>query len=274
MLTCYQTPRVALGGISGNTAPPSKKRKSDDALGGLSAMDDIDLDGETITENCDQVRRKINRFLDCGEMGKGAFAETIGSSSTALNRFLSQSGRDKGSGSEVFLNAWAFFKKRDMMGLKMPTKKQKTAANSTAGTKAKAGAKGGSSAAVDISDIHLEGEEDDAVPVYETCDEVRRKINAHLKKPGVTQAQFCRDMYAQLHSEKKPGNIGSSQLTRFRNNKGPRAGSTSSVFYGAYVFFEKIRVKEGKPKSKHREEMERIWAKQGGFDREHDGRAG
>ena len=32
------------------------------------------------------------------------------------------------------------------------------------------------------------------------------------------------------------------------------------------MFFEKRRVKEGKPKSKKREEMEAIWAKEGGMD--------
>jgi hypothetical protein len=43
----------------------------------------------------------------------------------------------------------------------------------------------------------------------------------------------------------------------------------SSVFYGAYVFFEKLRVKENKPKSKKRKEMEEVWAKHGGMDLEH-----
>lgn len=48
--------------------------------------------------------------------------------------------------------------------------------------------------------------------------------------------------------------------------KGADTGNTSCVFYAAYVFFEKLRVQEGKPKSKHREEMEAIWASKGGFN--------
>ncbi|KAL1304694.1 hypothetical protein AAFC00_003646 [Neodothiora populina] len=58
----------------------------------------------------------------------------------------------------------------------------------------------------------------------------------------------------------------STSLNRFREAKGPDGGNTNSVFYAACVFFEKIRVKEGKPKSKHRQEMEAAWGDQGGFD--------
>lgn len=31
-------------------------------------------------------------------------------------------------------------------------------------------------------------------------------------------------------------------------------------------FFEKLRIAEGKPKSKHRQDMEAIWASKGGFN--------
>lgn len=35
------------------------------------------------------------------------------------------------------------------------------------------------------------------------------------------------------------------------------------VFYASYVFFEKLRLKEGKAKSGHRLEMEKIYAGKG-----------
>lgn len=111
-------------------------------------------------------------------------------------------------------------KKREMAGLKLPVKKAAKMAktddaaattsdatpmsisttSTTATAKAPAGTKKAqtSSAGVDISAIHLDGEEDDRVPIFDSCDEVRRKINAHLKKPGVTQAQFCRDIWARM----------------------------------------------------------------------------
>jgi len=114
---------------------------------------------------------------------------------------------------------------------------------------------------------HDKGEETDSVEVYDTCDEVRKKISAYLRKPNTTAAQFCRDLLAQYHTdEKKPSRIQSTQLTKFRGYKGADTGNTSCVFYAAYVFFEKVRLAEGKPKSKHRLEMEEIWGGKGGFD--------
>lgn len=35
------------------------------------------------------------------------------------------------------------------------------------------------------------------------------------------------------------------------------------IFYSAYVFFEKMRLKNGKPKTKHRLEMEEVYAGKG-----------
>jgi len=219
-------------------------------------------------ENCGQVRRKINRLLDSGAMTKTAFAKEIGVSAKSLTGYLGTSGPDNGSGFAAYGAAWEYFKKREIAGVKLSVKKQKTsAASSGSGTAAKA-----ASAAADISDIVLPGEDQDAVPVYDSCDEVRRKINAHLKKPGVTQAQFCRDIYAQLKGPSRPEKpFQGVQLARFRETKGALSGAKSPIFYGAYVFFEKMRIKERKPKSKHRSDMEKQWGSRG-IDREHDGR--
>jgi hypothetical protein len=114
---------------------------------------------------------------------------------------------------------------------------------------------------------HQTGEETDSVEIYDSCDEIRKKIAAHLRKPNNTAAQLCRDLLAQYHTaERKPPQIQSGQLTKFRGYKGADTGNTSCVFYAAYVFFEKIRLAEGKPKSKHRLEMEEIWGGKGGFN--------
>jgi len=118
----------------------------------------------------------------------------------------------------------------------------------------------------DVSDIHLDGEETDGVPVYDTCDEIRKKLTTYLRREGVTQAALLRLLHAELRGKKKTSRLQSSQLARFLQMKGANTGNTSALFYAAYVYFEKLRVKQGKPKSKHREEMERIWKKDGGFD--------
>ncbi|KAF2477042.1 uncharacterized protein BDR25DRAFT_330958 [Lindgomyces ingoldianus] len=228
------------------------KRKSDQYV----EWDDSDLQYEIenrpMKDSCDAVRRKIRAFIDSGEMRVGEFQKAINVTSKSYSDFMGQNGPLKGRGSNVYLNAYQFFRKRELRGIKLP-KKVKTAAAAATNR-------------VDISGIILEGEEQDKVEVYDTCDEVRRKINAHLQKPAVTAAQFLRDIAAQYH--KTPKKIQSKQLNDFRSKKGPDSGNTSSVYYGAYVYFEKIRVREGKPKTKTREEMERIWGREGGMDLE------
>lgn len=91
--------------------------------------------------------------------------------------------------------------------------------------------------------------------------------------PGLTAAQFCRDLYVHLRGTKFTG-LQSKQLNDFKAKEGPRAGCSSSLFYAAYVFFEKLRIAQGQPKSQHRIDMETIWASQGGFDLKNDGRHG
>jgi hypothetical protein len=98
----------------------------------------------------------------------------------------------------------------------------------------------------------------------DTCDDVCQKINAHLKKPGVTQAAFLRSVSSSYHTV--PKKLNSSQLSLFRSKKGSYEGNTSGIFYGAYMYFEKLRIKERKPKSKKRKEMEAIHRAGGGLD--------
>ena len=97
---------------------------------------------------------------------------------------------------------------------------------------------------------------------------IRRKIEAHLLQPGATKAQFCRNLTDQLYSSSAPKNIQSKMLEDFRRKHGASGGCTSSVFYAAYVFFEKWRIVRNEAKSKHRLEMEKAWP--AGMDRDRD----
>lgn len=201
-------------------------------------------------------------------MKVGEFCDAIGVSGHSLRTFLGQTGNDKGVGSATYGSAWEFFKKRELKGIKAPTTKKRKVAEPTT-TSGGAGAaaaaaptaakRKGNAGQTDLSGIELEGEADDAVPVFDSCDEIRRKINAHLRKDNVTQAGFARDLTAQFHSSKAPAAIQSAQITRFRGMTGPTAGNTSGVFYAAYVFFEKLRLKERGAKTKHRQGMEGQW---------------
>lgn len=112
----------------------------------------------------------------------------------------------------------------------------------------------------DVSHIHLEGEEDGTVPVYDTCSDIRKKIRAFLRRDGVTQAALLRAL-----AKCRPGGgegrppISVSSFQMFMRQTGVTAGANSTVFYAAYVFFEKVRLRDGKSKTKKREEMERVW---------------
>ncbi|KAG5659587.1 hypothetical protein KAF25_002146 [Fusarium avenaceum] len=264
------------------TPTSSKKRKAELSLDEEIAAYKADLDDVVSPDSfendqlvsCSTIRSKLNKLFDSGIMTKADFCRATGANSNSLNKFLKQKGPMGGSGSCVWYNAYAWFKQREVMGLKMPDPKKRQleqqkkddTANGTPSKTTSSAAKTPKDLP-DLSEIYLQGEETDEVPVYDDCDEIRRKINAHMKTPGLTQAQFCRDLYAQLKAPKCKG-IQSKQLTDFRGAKGSNAGAKSSVFYAAYVYFEKLRIAQGKPINKHREHIFDIYP--GGFPRDAD----
>ncbi|KAI0140514.1 hypothetical protein GGR57DRAFT_488015 [Xylariaceae sp. FL1272] len=226
---------------------------------------------DTVRGTCADVRDDINKVLDRGIMNKTEFTKSIGVSASSLNDFLKLDGKMAGSGSKTYRNAYAWFEQRKLAEIDMPevNKRQKTNADNPAPNKSNANPppqqkkssqpkqKAKANTGVpDISGIHLDGEEDDGVQIYDTCDEMRKKINAHLRKStGLTLAQFCRDLKSQLHRDDSP-NITSSILNRFLSHKGPISGAKSIVYYASYVYFEKLRLAQGKPKSVHRQTVE------------------
>ncbi|KAI1099342.1 hypothetical protein F4804DRAFT_86913 [Jackrogersella minutella] len=279
-----EKPKAKSAAASGTSS--SKKRKAetsleDDIAAYKQNLDDIVKPSSFEDDrmpSAQSVRNKIHKLLDAGIMTRAEFARALGHrNANTLSTFLRQTGPSGGSGSSSYYNAWVWFRQREVAKIKMPdmNKKQKQEAETSAGAGGSTSKTSKSTSPPSISDlisgIHLPDEETDEVPIWDTCDEIRRKINAHLKTPGVTQAQFCRDLYAQLHAPKVKS-IQSKQLSDFLHGKGSRTGVKSTVFYAAYVFFEKLRIATGKPESKHRLEMEDIWAWNGGFDRTIDNR--
>ncbi|KIW32919.1 uncharacterized protein PV07_04432 [Cladophialophora immunda] len=151
-----------------------------------------------------------------------------------------------------------------------PNPKKKVKKNETTGTTGTAqGKKSASSKSKkdddnDVSSITLDGEDGDAVPVYDTCDDVRTKINRFLREtPAASNAGFVRTINAALPPSSTGQRATAAQLGRFLKKKGPTDGAESPVFYASYVFFEKLRLRRGKPKTKKREEMEGVWGSKG-----------
>lgn len=241
------------GPLTAKAATVSRKRKSDAVAvsENIPEIDDDDPRLEHIDQSAQQVRAKVRRFVNSGAMEVGEFQAAIDVGSVQYHRFMKLNGTDAGSGSDMYHNAWKFFKKREIQGLKSTApKKVKTAGNT--GSKR--------SDALDVEGITLEGEENGQVSVYDTCDETRKKIHVLLRKDGITQAALLREIAKCFPAERK---IQSKQLNDFLAKNGAMDGNTSCVFYGSYVLLEKLRVKEGKPKSDFRLEMEKLYGKSG-----------
>ncbi|KAH9835676.1 uncharacterized protein C8Q71DRAFT_90747 [Rhodofomes roseus] len=95
----------------------------------------------------------------------------------------------------------------------------------------------------DWSDIKLEGEDEDGgVPVYDDCNDIRRKIRALQKSPG----------FKITHWLDSIGKINNNSYNRFMKQSGPTGGAENGTYYAAYVYFEKVRISEGKKKSAKR----------------------
>ncbi|KAI1387139.1 uncharacterized protein F4822DRAFT_429900 [Hypoxylon trugodes] len=199
-----------------------KKRKSHpvEEPHDIPEIDDNDPRLYEIQDTCNQVRNKIRDFIGGGNMRVGEFQSIIGVSPQAYRRFMNQTGTYEGDGCDTYFKAYTFFEKRELQGIKVaPPKRTK---------------KSEEKKAMDVDDIKLDGEETEEVPVYDTCDEIRKEIRAFLRKPNISQAGFCREIAKSF-----PGkcNVQSRQLNAFLGKKGPMSGNTSCVFYGALCIF-------------------------------------
>ncbi|VDC06241.1 unnamed protein product [Peniophora sp. CBMAI 1063] len=95
--------------------------------------------------------------------------------------------------------------------------------------------------------IKLEGEGEGGPPIYDDCNDIRRKIRALLQEPG----------FKVTHWLKEIGNVNSNSYQRFMKQSGPYGGADNSTYYCAYVYFEKRRIVEGKKKTAKRLRMEK-----------------
>jgi hypothetical protein len=66
----------------------------------------------------------------------------------------------------MYINAFKFFKKRKLLGIKLLKKKRLT--------------KAVNDIKIDVSNIHLDSKEHKDVPVYDTYNKVQKKIRAFL----------------------------------------------------------------------------------------------
>ena len=69
-----------------------------------------------------------------------------------------------------------------------------------------------------MSGDELEGEDDESVPVYDTCDEIRRKSATYLREPNITQASFLSELAKTLPNQS--ARLQSKRPKDFRTKKG------------------------------------------------------
>ena len=200
-----------------------------------------------VDRSCNDVRKLINRLIDSRECTKTSICDQIGVSRTSFYAFMGQDGTWNGRKTDTFPLALHYFQQRERDGVPMPRKYSPRKRKPTA---------------ADL--IVLEGQDEDKVPVFDTCNTIRRKINAYMRRDGVTQRTFLPELSAQFC--KTPTVITSSHFAKFRLGKGPNIGNANPVFYAAYVFFEKARVAAKTKKSRLRNEMEKIYLETGGVN--------
>ncbi|KAI0374288.1 hypothetical protein BV20DRAFT_1049112 [Pilatotrama ljubarskyi] len=101
----------------------------------------------------------------------------------------------------------------------------KKARKADAGEGSSSGAKKGKSADAPKNwrDVVLEGEEEGDVPIYDDCNEIRRKIRALQKEPN----------FKVTHWLKEIGNINSNSYQRFMKATGPHGGASNGTYYAA-----------------------------------------
>ena len=95
-------------------------------------------------------------------------------------------------------------------------------------------------------------DEDDTEPIYDDCNEIRRKINAFLKTSRMTQTLWLKLIDCNADS-----------YGRFMKLKGKFNGNHNGVYAGAARFFESLSILEHKPKSAKRLEEEAAFGRYG-----------
>jgi hypothetical protein len=75
--------------------------------------------------SCDAVRTKVRSFLNSGEMKVTSFQKAIRANSKSYSSFMGQKGPFKGSNSNIYPNAFTFFKAKELNGITAPPPKKK-----------------------------------------------------------------------------------------------------------------------------------------------------
>jgi len=217
--------------------------------------------------NCNKIRQKISEFLATKEMTQTKFLSEIGGvNSNSFQRFMKLRGPYTGSDNGTYSGSIRFFNMREK------AEKVAKASLTTAEKKRKreeAGAKKSSNkAAVSniltlISGISLPPIDRNLpvqssfmqygdFPVYDTCDDVRKKALEFIQLQGETTTSFLRMIDVNSKSWKSFMEFrGSNSMSLYCQK-----GAGNSAYPKAYAFFEKLRIARNEPKTQKRIKFE------------------
>ncbi|KAF4040336.1 putative SWIRM domain family protein [Phytophthora infestans] len=191
--------------------------------------------------NCNQIRTKIRNFLATKELTRSAFLGLLHIEPTDFREFMRLTGGEVNStyiGATIFFDRYEKREKEKLKAMEPKDRKRKAAEQKEVRTKR---SKDGAEFLKRIEEVELPDIDDDGtVPVFDDCDDIRNKINCFLGEGIVTKAAFLRAL----------GDVNSNSLRSYMNlRRGASSGASNVVYRTAYVFFEKKRILEGKPKS-------------------------
>jgi hypothetical protein len=80
--------------------------------------------GDTVYDDCNQIRRKINTFLRSGRLNQTKLLKFLGVNSNSFHRFMNQKGINGGSGNGMYTAAYDFFERLRVLEGKAKTQKR------------------------------------------------------------------------------------------------------------------------------------------------------
>ena len=194
-----------------------------------------------------QIRNEFQRYLDSCGRTQGSVLEEIRINNNSFRKFMNP---------KTYKNQWSAAQNGTYWAAAKLLAQEKHAAKQQAGKKRKPAAAADAGASGVVKKAKTESRADAeawlhkvmagtnaTTVVYDSCPEVVKKIKQCLQDhPGLTRAAFCK--VALLGSN-------NNALARFLAAKG-QDQSGNQVYPRAYAFFEKLRLQEGKAKSKIR----------------------
>jgi len=229
-----------------------------------SSQEDEDEDEEA-KWSCNVIRNRLLKLRQTPDFKITAWLKENGVNSNSYQRFMKLKGTWNGTQNTTFWAATRYFKKQEKLKQKEKQKeKRKPAAQKKRDTAKKKKEKAEKDAAMDaivrkIESVEKKDDYDDNGPVFDDCNDVRKKITNFMKRGICTQSRFLKEI----------GSVQSNSYHKFMK-EGPLqlAGASNSTYYKAYHWFEKLRIAEKEAKSKKRLQNEE--ENHDGFPLRHD----